>query len=62
MLAQGMVMSDMPIQHQQPKHERRALLIAQLLEQAISAANADLSGSAKYNQGRHYKARSVAKG
>jgi hypothetical protein len=34
-----MVMTDLPIQHEQPKHERRVRLIAQLLEQAITAAN-----------------------
>jgi hypothetical protein len=33
----------MPIQHEQPKHERRARLIAQIQEQAIAAANNDLS-------------------
>jgi hypothetical protein len=40
-----MVMTDLPIQHEQPKHERRAPLIAQLHEQAITAANDDLSAT-----------------
>jgi hypothetical protein len=48
-LAKGIVMSDAPIQRDPPKldrvaaaHERRARLIAQLLEQSIATAN-DLS-------------------
>jgi hypothetical protein len=53
-LAQGMVMSDTPIQREPPPkldrtlaaHERRARLIAQLREQAIATAN-DLSAQHK---------------
>jgi hypothetical protein len=52
-LAQGLVMSDTPIQREPPKldrvlaaHERRARLIAQLHEQAIATAS-DLSAQHK---------------
>jgi hypothetical protein len=47
-------MSDRPTQHGQPKfdralaaHERRARIIAQLHEQAVAAANDDLSAPQK---------------
>jgi hypothetical protein len=53
-LAQGLVMSDTPIQRKPPPkldrvlaaHERRARLIAQLHEQAMATAN-DLSAQRK---------------